>query len=63
MYLIDGTHCLQNATTYAIDRSVWVITAFDSVPIANALPDLPLVPTETQPHDTMVSCAWVESQW
>ena len=48
------TSAVQNDTTFAIDRSAWVITAFDSAPIADALPDMPLVPTETHPHDTMV---------
>ena len=40
---------VQNDTTYAIDRSAWVITAFDSAPIADALPDMLLVPTKTHP--------------
>jgi len=48
---------VQNETTHVIDRSAWVITAFDSAPIADALPDMPLVPTQTHPHDTMVGCA------
>ena len=45
---------LQNASSSAIDRSAWIITAFDSAPIADALPDMPLVPTASLPHDTMV---------
>ena len=58
--MLTNIESAQSADGRSIERSAWSITAFDSAPIADALPDMELVRIETRRHE-MAVCHWLIS--